>query len=202
MAAKKKVAEPEVPVEQIVPQIDIPLKLGFGNPPGKVYVFVGGDVDDETKETYSWYQFNYQAKTRIPIHSSALIGYVKGVRITPKKYKGKWGYKLDLNVVADEDYVIRSGLNTSFSKGIVHSLSLVDDFSKPLAILAVKGDEDKVVFGNLMDVETKKAYIFEGERSEKLGPLVFELQKKLDCQIQSFELIEKEIVEIEASYKQ
>lgn len=177
-----------------------PIKVGFGPRPGvKCYVFVGADDGSEATDTYVWYILDSDGK-KIPIHDGSLTGWVTNIRVVPRQWKGKWGYKVDTTLVADRLYVLRSGISTSFAKGMVNSLSTVPDLEKLITINAKKGDEGKVVFGDCSDPETGKSYFCEKQET-KLGPVVFKLQERLGLEVQSFDSIAAEIKEEEAKQK-
>ncbi|RCJ32124.1 hypothetical protein A6769_28625 [Nostoc punctiforme NIES-2108] len=59
--------------------------------------------------------------------------------------KGKDNLKLDIVVSADELYVVRTGIETNFAKSFLLAASLVQDFSKPLIIVANAGDENTIL---------------------------------------------------------
>ncbi|MBD2533698.1 hypothetical protein H6G97_30750 [Nostoc flagelliforme FACHB-838] len=128
------------------------IKLGLCNLPEPIYLFVNqGEVDGES---YVWYKFNISQDRKIPVPQRALTGYLSELRLTTKEFKGKDNLKLDIVVNADELYVIRTGVETNFAKSFLLAASLVQDFSKPLIIVANAGDEN-TVFCNLYDATTK-----------------------------------------------
>lgn len=189
-------AEPEP--EVLTEKVKAPLILGFGDPPGRTFVFVGSEDDKGDAENKScWYKIS-PTGGKAWIDAPALTGFVTNLSVTPRKWNKKWGYKLDITVMADREYVVRSGITTSFSKGIVHSMLLVEDFKKPLAIIAEHGDSTKVIFGNLMDADTRKLLIYKEAKQEKLLPLVAQIQEKLGVFVQTSESIKKVIDEAEA----
>jgi hypothetical protein len=179
--AKEKESFTPIPTQSV--------ELGFGDIPGKTYIFIGADEDSSS----IWYKWDFNNNKRDSIEAPALIGYIEDVKLVPKIWNGKEGYKLDIHVVADKKYVIRSGVSTSFSNGISHQLSIVEDFSKPIAIAPKKGDTSKVVFSGLFDAETGNSYFFDGERNEKISPLIFKVQEKLGVEIQTTESLKEDM---------
>jgi hypothetical protein len=114
------------------------IKLGLCNPPEPIYLFVNqGEVNGES---YVWYNFDISQDKRIPVTKKALTGYLSELRLTTKEFKGKDNLKLDIVVSADELYVVRSGIETNFTKSFLLAASGVQDFSKPLIIAATAGD--------------------------------------------------------------
>ncbi len=128
------------------------IKLGLCNPPEPVYLYVNqGEVDGES---YVWYKLNISQDKKIPVTQRALTGYLSELRLTTKEFKGKENLKLDIVVSADELYVVRTGIETNFAKSFLLAASLIQDFFKPLIIVANAGDEN-TVFCNLYDAASK-----------------------------------------------
>ena len=114
------------------------IKLGLCNPPEPVYLYVNqGEVDGES---YVWYKFNINQDKKIPVPQRALTGYLSELRLTTKECKEKDNLKLDIVVSADELYVVRTGVKTNFAKSFLLAASLIQDFEKPLIIVANAGD--------------------------------------------------------------
>jgi len=123
-----------------------PVSVGFGNPPTPEYIFVSNEGD------YLWYFYDADKNQHIAINQKALTGVIKELRITHKEFKGKEQTKLDVHVVADKPYVLRSGLETFFAKGLLLGLNTLDEqkIKSPLTISVAPGrDAAKVVFCNL-----------------------------------------------------
>lgn len=197
----------DTPVESIhistSPIINVPVQLGFQRqPPGRVFIYVG--AEKEVGEPFNWYVLG-EDSIKIPIYENYLTGYVTGIRVTPKRWKDKpWGYKVDLSLRSDKEYVIRSGVETSFSKGLVNSLVKVEDLSRPICISVVPGTtEAKVVWCNILDGITGKGIFVKGEnRAEKLSPLIFDLQARLGVEVQTGASIKQEIADHETRIKE
>jgi hypothetical protein len=129
------------------------IKLGFCNSPEPIYLYIKKEEIDG--KSCLWYQFDHDNNKQIPVESKAIAGYLQDIRITVKEFKDKENAKLELVVNADENYVLRSGIETNFSKSILLALSQVSDFSKPLIFAVLAGNEN-VVFGRLYNAETKQ----------------------------------------------
>ncbi|QFS52309.1 hypothetical protein GXM_09803 [Nostoc sphaeroides CCNUC1] len=149
------------------------IKLGLCNPPEPIYLFVNqGEVDGES---YVWYKFNISQDKKIPVPQRALIGYLSELRLTTKEFKGKDNLKLDIVVSADELYVIRTGIETNFAKSFLLAASLIQDFSKPLIIVANAGDEN-TVFCNLYDAASKTKIYREWSRDLDWATIIRDIQ--------------------------
>jgi hypothetical protein len=152
------------------------IKLGLCNPPEPIYLYVNqGEVDGES---YIWYKFNISQDKKIPVTQRALTGYLSELRLTTKEFKGKDNLKLDIVVSADELYVIRSGIETNFTKSFLLAASLVQDFDKPLIIVANAGDEN-TVFCNLYDAASKTKIYREWSRDLDWATIIRDIQSLL-----------------------
>ncbi|BDI20572.1 hypothetical protein ANSO36C_63740 (plasmid) [Nostoc cf. commune SO-36] len=149
------------------------IKLGLCNPPDPIYLYVNqGEVDGES---YIWYKFNISQDKKIPVPQRGLTGYVSELRLTTKEFKGKDNLKLDIVISADELYIIRTGVETNFAKSFLLAASLVQDFDKPLIIVANAGDEN-TVFCNLYDAATKTKIYREWSRDLDWATLIRDIQ--------------------------
>ncbi|MHC5937893.1 hypothetical protein [Nostoc sp.] len=152
------------------------IKLGLCNPPEPVYLYVNqGEVDGES---YIWYKFNISQDKKIPVTQRALTGYLSELRLTTKEFKGKDNLKLDIVISADELYVIRTGIETNFAKSFLLAASLIQDFSKPLIIVANAGDEN-TVFCNLYDAASKTKIYREWSRDLDWATIIHDIQSLL-----------------------
>jgi hypothetical protein len=152
------------------------IKLGLCNPPEPIYLFVNqGEVDGES---YVWYKFNISQDKKIPVPQRALTGYLSELRLTTKEFKGKDNLKLDIVMSADELYVVRTGIETNFAKSFLLAASLIQDFSKPLIIVANAGDEN-TVFCNLYDAATKSRIEREWNKNADWTRIIRDIQSLL-----------------------
>jgi hypothetical protein len=128
------------------------VKLGFGQTPKPQYVFVSREPD------HCWYMLAEDEK-RIPIYERALTGVITGIEVN-KKVENTFGevIRTDLNVLADKPYIIRSGSDTYFCKGLLLSLDILtfEQLRHPLTIAVSPGDK-KVVFCNIYDPITYRS---------------------------------------------
>jgi hypothetical protein len=152
------------------------IKLGLCNPPEPIYLYVknaelGG-------ESYLWYHYDIDREKTIPVTQRALTGCLSELRLTTKEFKGKDNLKLDIVVSADELYVVRTGFETNFAKSFLLAASLIQDFSKPLIIVANAGDEN-TVFCNLYDAATKTKIYREWSRDLDWATIIRDIQSIL-----------------------
>ncbi|MHC5934956.1 hypothetical protein [Nostoc sp.] len=128
------------------------IKLGLCNPPEPIYLYV--KKGELSGESYLWYNYDINNKITIPVQQTGLTGYISELKLTTKEFRERDNIKLDIVVRADEIYIIRTGIETNFAKSFLLSVSLIQDFSKPLIIAATAGEEN-VVFCNVYDAATK-----------------------------------------------
>jgi hypothetical protein len=128
------------------------VKLGFGQTPKPQYVFVSREPD------HCWYMLAEDEK-RIPIYERALTGVITGIEVN-KTVENTFGkvIRTDLYVLADKPYIIRSGSDTYFCKGLLLSLDALtsEQLHHPLTIAVSPGDK-KVVFCNIYDPVTYRS---------------------------------------------
>lgn len=152
------------------------IKLGLCNPPEPIYLYVNqGEVDGES---FVWYKLNISQDKKIPVTQRALTGYLAELRLTTKEFKGKDNLKLDIVISADELYVIRTGVETNFAKSFLLAASLIQDFDKPLIIVANAGDEN-TVFCNLYDAANKTKIYREWSRDLDWATIISDIQSLL-----------------------
>lgn len=161
------------------------VRLGPGQSPDAVYWFVGEIEKDGN--LYPWYTFDSQAKAQVPVPYSALTGRITGLRMKLQQFKGKDNIKLDVLMMADRQYVIRTGVDTTFARGLLLALELVDDYQAPLTIVAANSDRgEKVVFSRLYRASTNERVKVEWDRDRKLFPLIVKLQQRMGQRPQSW----------------
>jgi hypothetical protein len=128
------------------------IKLGFGAVPKPQYVFVSRESD------HCWYMLSEDKKT-IPVYERALTGVITGIEVN-KKVETSFGEseKTDLYILADKPYIIRSGSESYFSKGLLLSLNALtdDQLCHPLTITASPGDRT-IVFCSIYDPVTYRS---------------------------------------------
>ncbi|MGB3208674.1 MAG: hypothetical protein WBB28_27105 [Crinalium sp.] len=118
-------------------------KLGFGEPPMPQYIFI------KNEGKYLWYFYNADRDEKIPINEKALTGTITGLKLIEKQFKGEEKTKLDIFVSADQLYALRSGLTTTFSKGLLLALDSLapQEIKAPLTISLTPGEENTVFCG-------------------------------------------------------
>ncbi|MBE8992621.1 hypothetical protein, partial [Nostoc sp. LEGE 12450] len=129
-------------------------------------------------ESYLWYYYDIERDKTIPVSQRALTGYLSELRFTTKEFKGKDNLKLDIVVSADEVYVIRSGVETNFTKSFLLAASGVQDFSKPL-IIAANAGEQNTVFCNLYDAVTKSRIEKKWNKNADWATIIHNIQSRL-----------------------
>lgn len=129
-------------------------QLGFGHSPRPRYIYANRQYSD-----CLWYFWDGANKTHEPILFQALTGIVEKLEIEQKEYKGKPDHKVNLHIKADRNYVIQSGLETLFAKGLVYTLSRlpVEKFKSAITIAVEPGDTEQVLFCRVYNPVTGQA---------------------------------------------
>lgn len=152
------------------------IKLGLGNPPLPIYLYVDKEVADNY--TYGWHHYDPQQDKKTLVPDRALTGYISEIKLTSKEFKGKENLKLDIVILADELYVIRSGIETIFTKSFLLAASLIEDYSKPLTIVANPGDEN-VVFCSIFNPQNRKRIRYEWDANADFAGIIERIQSRL-----------------------
>ncbi len=140
------------------------IKLGFGPIPRLQYIFVSREND------YCWYSLS-EEKKQIPIYDKALTGIITGIEVN-KKVETSFGEtdKTDLFILADKPYVVRSGSDSYFSKGLLLSLDKLsaEELQHPLTITVEPG-EKKIVFCKLYNPATYRSIDVSWEEHKEIN---------------------------------
>lgn len=149
--------------------------LGLGAFPVPIRLYVGQETAGTDK--CGWYLFDIDKDMKTPIKEPALTGYLKAVQLIEKTSRRGDTVKLDITIQADKPYIVRSGLDTLFARGLLLALDLIESFDLPVTIGVVPGDEGKAVFARVYHQGAAVRY----ERNDKaqLHPLLVKLAKKL-----------------------
>lgn len=128
--------------------------LGFGHPPKPRYIYVNRQYPD-----CLWYFWNGAKNEHEPIEKHALTGIIERLEIEEKEFRGKPDYKVKLYIQADRKYVIQSGLETLFAKGLLYTLSKlpIAAFLQAMTIAVEPGDTEQVLFCRIYNPTTGQA---------------------------------------------
>ncbi len=118
-------------------------QLGFGHPPKPRYIYTNRQYPE-----CLWYFWDGENKRHEPIQFNALTGIIEKLDTEEKEYKGKRNLKINLHIRAERNYVIESGSETMFSKGLLYTLSKlpVEKFNQAITIAVEAGEDEKVSF--------------------------------------------------------
>ena len=118
-------------------------QLGFGHSPKARYIYANRQYPDAL-----WYFWDGANKKHEPINLPALTGIIEKLEMEEKEYKGDKELKINLHIRAECNYVIQSGSETMFSKGLVYTLSKlpIAAFTQAITIVVEAGEDEKVLF--------------------------------------------------------
>ncbi len=123
-------------------------KLGFHAPLTRLYVFI------KNEGNALWYYLDDGHK--VYIQESALTGTLK--RFEVKEATTSFGseVKADFEVIADRRYVLRSGVDTAFTKGMLMTLASLSDeqLKRPITLELKPGEERNNVLVSARDPES------------------------------------------------
>jgi len=125
--------------------------LGFGHSPKPRYIYANRQYAE-----CLWYFWDGANKKHEPIQFQALTGIVEKLEIEQKEYKGKPDPKVNLYIRAERNYIIQSGYETLFAKGLIYTLATlpVVCFNKPITIAVEPGDTEQVLFSRVYNPVT------------------------------------------------
>jgi hypothetical protein len=124
------------------------MKLGFHEPLSRLYIFI------KNEGNCLWYYLDDGQKRYIS--HNALTGTLKRLEVKEVQTNFQTELKADFEVVADRRYVLRSGVDTAFTKGMLRAIAALDDdrLKRPITIELKAGDEKGNVLVSLRDRET------------------------------------------------
>ncbi len=129
------------------------MKLGFHGPLTKLYIFV------KNEGNCLWYWLDDGRK--IYIQESALTGTLRSLEVKEASTTHGDRLKLDIELVADRRYVLRSGIDSAFSRGMLMTIAVLSDdqLKCPITLELKPGDEKGNVLVSSRDPETFKPII-------------------------------------------
>lgn len=118
-------------------------QLGFGHSPRPRYIYVNRQYPECV-----WYFWDGANNKPEPIQFQALTGIIEKLETEEKEFKGKRSLKINLHIKAERNYVIESGSETMFSKGLLYAISKlpITAFQQAITIAVEPGEDEKVLF--------------------------------------------------------
>lgn len=161
------------------------VKMGLGGAPDPIYLHVSESID-EGGEVHPWHMWD--GKKQIPVKDRSLTGILTNIRLKlGPEFKGRRPVKIQLRVdTGSQPYVMQAGVETTFTRGMLLALDMVDDLTQPFMFVVANGGE-KVVFARLHLAANGERVKIMWDKERKLFPLVQKLQQKLGLRPQSWE---------------
>ncbi|MUH00626.1 hypothetical protein F7734_53510 [Scytonema sp. UIC 10036] len=126
-------------LEKIASSLD-KSKLGLHNDVGSLKIYCN------RQHGSLWYTLKDGQAS--PITATALSGYLKELKFEQTERRGKPCHKLLATIAADKLYILESGHDTHFSKGLLVAVALLtpQQLLQPITIQPVAGDDESVLF--------------------------------------------------------
>lgn len=160
------------------------IKLGFGDPPVPTYIYVGDSGDKDCP----WYELDYKNNNKkIPIAHRAVTGKIMGLKLVKKTHKNKDSIKLDISFQAEKRYIIRSGVETYFTRSFLLAAQTMDMTDETVILVASPGSDQSVVFCKLYYAINEERIRTEWDPDCKLHPIVNALQVRMNIHPQTLE---------------
>lgn len=123
-------------------------RLGFHAPLTKLYIFV------KNEGNCLWYYLDDGRK--IYIQESALTGTIRSLEVKESQTSHGDRVKADFEILSDRRYVLRSGIESAFTKGMLMLIAALSDeqLKRPITIEVKPGDEKGNVLMSARDPET------------------------------------------------
>jgi hypothetical protein len=123
-------------------------RLGFHPPLTRLYVFV------KNEGNALWYYLDDGQKRYI--QDTALTGTLKHLEVKEVQTNFKTELKADFEIVADRRYVLRSGIDTAFTKGMLMTIAALEDaqLKQPITLELKPGEEKGNVLMSARNPET------------------------------------------------
>lgn len=125
-------------------------RLGFHPPLTRLYVFI------KNEGNALWYYLDDGQKRYI--QDTALTGTLKRLEVkeVQTNFKAEAELKADFEIVADRRYVLRSGIDTAFTKGMLLTIAALSDaqLKQPITLELKPGEERNNVLVSARDPET------------------------------------------------
>lgn len=132
-------ARQESLLQQLITSINKP-KLGLHNDAGTCKIYCN------RQHGFLWYTLSDGNPT--PITAIALTGYVKQLRFEKVERRGREVHKLLTTIEGDKLYILESGHDSHFSKGLLSAIAILtpQQLHQPITISPQAGDDDNVLF--------------------------------------------------------
>lgn len=168
---------------------------GLGESPAQMTIFIGDD-DSEDGVNLPWYRYDIENDKKVPLPGNALYANFVEIRIKKTVFKGKEGFKTRFIFGTPlRRYAIQSGSDTAFTRKLLLLLQTVPDFGIKLCLSVKFGDDKKIVFPSLWNIEYSTVFRADWDDKIQLFPIVNELRKRLGHKEQTLAEIRKEYEE-------
>jgi hypothetical protein len=129
-------------LSQLIELLGNKQELGFGVSPRPQYVYC-----NRSNTGMLWYTLD-EARNPIAIPHAALTGYITQLEFKQVERRGKETWKTHLHITADRLYILESGFDSHFSKGLVSALASLESsaLKQPITIEVQPAESEEVLF--------------------------------------------------------
>lgn len=167
---------------------------GLGPSPEPNYLHVDLGKIEETGQVYPRHFYDPDSDKATPVFEPALTGRLVDIRLRKGVYKGKEFFKAMYKIISGRTtWFIRSGVDTTFSRGILLSLNEIINVleHKPELIFYAKAG-DSAVYGSVYFAETGDIVPKEWDKNAQLLPIVQKIQEALGQEVQTIAQVRQE----------
>lgn len=137
-----------------------------------------------------WHTWDPNSDITTQVYLPTVMGKLMGLKMSIKEFQGKENFKLDIRVQSgNRTWIIRSGVETVFTRGVLLGLTGVEDLSRPVKIYAQPADT--TVLGSVYN-ENNYRYVVQWDDQAKLFPIIQDLQVALHLPKQEMSVIREE----------
>ena len=143
-------------------------------------------INDENGSFYTVDLNKPKGQQQVFVPQKALRGYIKGVRLATREYKGKPSLKVRFDIMADKPYMLEKAANTNFTRDLLLSLleaqaALAEPVTIEISEPAEK--QEKTCFCNLYTTEgrvrVEDKSVYRKEDQQYLEELVAKINEAL-----------------------
>lgn len=157
--------------------------------PTHIYVELGKTEDGVV---HPWHLYDKLSDRATPIFSPCIMGQLFAIELKIQEFQRKENFKIMFKVRSgDRIWFIRSGVETTFTRGIVLALRTLNDDQLHGSLKFYAKPGDTAVYGNIYTIMNDPV-VTEFDKDAKLLPIINELQRRLGQEPQDIKKLQQE----------